>query len=84
MPLGERWDVFASLGAQMGKYDKTNASFLSMREDRLDDISIGANWQWKKQWTVRPQLAWSRNDSNIAIYSFSRVDASVTVRRDFK
>ena len=84
MPLGERWDAFASLGAQTGKYDKTNASFLSMREDRLDDISIGANWQWKKQWTVRPQLAWSRNDSNIAIYSFSRVDASVTVRRDFK
>lgn len=84
MPLGERWDIFASLGTQAGKYDKTNVSFLSMRDDRLDDISIGANWQWKKQWTVRPQLAWSRNDSNIAIYNFDRIDASVTVRKDFK
>jgi hypothetical protein len=53
------------------------------RSDRFSDLTAGANWSFAKRWTLRPQLNFSKNNSNIAIYSFIRRDASLTVRRDF-
>ena len=82
--VSENMELFASLGAQRGRYDKFNAAFMQTRIDRLDDLGVGANWHWDKLWTIRPQIAWSRNDSNIVIYGYDRVDASVTLRRDFR
>lgn len=82
--LSERAELFANLGYQSGMYDKTNAAFLRKRQDRQLDASIGTNWHWDKNWVLRPQLAYSKNLSNIAIYSFDRIDASMTIRRDFR
>jgi len=77
-------ELFASLGTLRGSYDKENAAFLRKRDDRTDDIAAGISWHPLKLWTVRPQVNWSRNKSNIVIYGYDRVDYSVTVRRDFK
>jgi hypothetical protein len=83
MALNEQWNCFASAGVQQGRYDKQNAAFLTKRNDTQDDMTLGLNWHMTKLWTLRPQVAWSRNDSNIAIYSYKRTDASVTIRRSF-
>ncbi|HEY0665531.1 MAG TPA: tetratricopeptide repeat protein [Gallionella sp.] len=82
--LGETSEFFAQVGYQVGNYDKTNAIFLRERVDRLVDATVGANWHWDKNWTVRPQLTYSKNYSNIVIYRYDRMDFSVTIRRDFK
>jgi len=81
---GTHTELFASLGLQAGVYDKTNASFLRKRKDNQLDLSVGAKWHWDKNWTLRPQLNYTRNNSNIAIYSFDRADVSLTLRRDFR
>lgn len=81
--LDDKWDFFASLGLQWGRYDKTNAAFLKDRDDKQADLTAGVNWHFDKMWTLRPQLALSRNSSNIVIYSYRRADVSVLVRRDF-
>ena len=83
MALNEEWNCFASAGVQQGRYDKQNAAFLTKRNDTQDDMTFGLNWRITKLWTLRPQVAWSRNDSNIAIYSYKRTDASITIRRNF-
>jgi len=80
---GEKTVLFANAGWQTGSYDKTNALFLLRRSDQFDDLELGANCQWDTLWTVRPQLSYSRNHSNIPIYSYTRADLSVTLRRDF-
>lgn len=80
----DNMELFASLGTQHGGYDKFNAAFMQTRIDTMDDLSAGLNWHTDKFWTIRPQVAWSRNKSNIVIYGFDRTDYSVTVRRDFK
>lgn len=82
--LNEAWDCFAGIGVQRGKYNKENVAFLTTRNDTLWDGSAGANWRWNKDWTVRPQLTVSRNQSNIPIYSFDRAEISVLLRRDFR
>ena len=83
-PIGEEVEVFASVGYQRGQYDKENLAFLVKRDDKQSDATLGANWHFAKLWTFRPQVGYSRNKSNIAIYSFDRIDASMTVRRDFR
>lgn len=80
----ERVALFASAGMQAGDYNKVNYYFLRQRNDRLFDLTLGANWHWEKLWTLRPQLSYSRNESNIAIYDYNRMDVSLTVRRDFR
>jgi hypothetical protein len=76
--------LFAYAGAQFGDYSRVNYYFQRQRNDRLYDLTTGANWRWDKFWTLRPQLSYSKNDSNIEIYSYDRIDVSLTFRRDFR
>lgn len=82
--INERTTLFATTGMQTGDYSKTNYYFLRRRHDRLNDLTMGANWKWDSRWTLRPQFSYTRNDSNIAIYGYDRKDVSLTVRRDFR
>jgi hypothetical protein len=87
--INDRSELFAGVGAQTSKYDVANASFSTptdsvIRDDRQYDGNIGINWHYDKVWTVRPQISYIRNNSNIVIYQFDRTDISVTLRRDFR
>jgi hypothetical protein len=82
--INERTTLFATTGMQDGDYSKTNYYFLRKRHDRLVDLTTGVNWRWDKLWTLRPQLNYSRNNSNIEIYGYDRTDISLTVRRDLR
>lgn len=82
--VGEKMAVFANTGYQRGRYDKDNLAFLTKRDDKQIDAALGGNWSFAKFWSLRPQISYTRNKSNIAIYSFDRIDASITVRRDFR
>ena len=89
MQLNEKTELFAGLGAQFSKYDVANAAFSSptesvVRDDKQYDANVGINWRYDKLWTLRPQIAYMRNNSNIVIYQFDRTDVSITIRRDFK
>ncbi len=82
--VSEKMTLFANAGEQLGDYSKVNPFFLTQRTDRLSNLTLGANWQWYKYWTMRPQLGYTRNNSNIVIYSYNRTDVSLTLRRDFQ
>lgn len=82
--LRDNIDLFASFGAQKGKYSKENSAFQTLRMDRQSDGVIGINWRIDKDWTLRPQVLRVRNNSNIPINEYSRTDYSITIRRDFR
>ncbi|MFA6015740.1 MAG: surface lipoprotein assembly modifier [Gallionellaceae bacterium] len=79
----ETTETFTNLGYTTGSYDKENVSFLASRSDTTLDVAAGLNWHPFKIVTIRPQVSYSNNKSNIPIYSFDRVDASLTLRLDF-
>jgi tetratricopeptide (TPR) repeat protein len=81
---GESMVLFADAGWQSGSYSRVNPFFQVQRADKFADLALGANWHWDALWSLRPQLSYTRNQSNIAIYSYNRADVSVTLRRDFK
>lgn len=49
-------------------------------KDKFAEFVVGLNWQFRKACAVRTQLAYTRNDSNIAIYDFNRSEVSTAVR----
>lgn len=82
--ISEKVSLFVNAGMQAGNYGRDNPYFLSRRTDKRYQISLGSNWQWQKYWSLRPQLDFARNISNIVLYSYNRTDVSLTLRRDFQ
>lgn len=82
--LREDVDLFGSMGWQKGAYALENAIFQLTREDRLFDATAGVVWRIDNAWSLRPQVLYIRNNSNIPIYAYNRLDYSITLRRDFR
>lgn len=82
--IGDKTTLFVNVGEQASDYSKVNFWFQRQRSDRLYDLTVGANWHWDKLWTLRPQLNYAKNNSNIIIYSYDRMGVSLAIRRDFR
>lgn len=70
-------------GAQVGKYSLVNDLFDVRREDKLYDATAGISWTFAKGWSLRPQVVYYKNDSNIPLYQYDRTDTSINLRVDF-
>ncbi|MCP4042311.1 MAG: DUF560 domain-containing protein [Gammaproteobacteria bacterium] len=81
--LTKKVGAFVSLGAQDGEYQRYNDIFGVYRQDKLYDATLGFSWSFAKHWSLRPQLAYTHNDSNIALYEYKKTDLSLNLRRDF-
>lgn len=82
--LVENLEAVGSVGFKEGGYQSRNLLILDYRRDYQYDLTLGLNWRPLQNWTVRPQLSYTHNDSNSGLNDYDRTDASVTVRRDFK
>ncbi len=60
------------------------ATEIEFGRDRLADVSVGVTWRFQPKCSMRAQWFGSRNDSNIAIYDFTRHEVSSTIRCDFQ
>lgn len=83
---GETSDLYASLGWLYRKdrsafARSTNASY---GHDHTTDFTVGWNWKPAASWTVRPQIAYIENRSNVALSEYRRTEFMVTVRHDWK
>lgn len=77
-------DVYASLTWQRSKYESRNLIFDALRRDSEYDLRLGAAWRIGPAWSLRPELAYTRNDSNVAIDKYDRYVMSLTLRRDWR
>lgn len=82
--LRENLDLFATASTQKGHFGRENATFLVLRSDEQNDIVVGLNWRFAKDWTLRPQVLQSSNKSNISIFEYKRTELSAAVRYDFR
>jgi len=74
---------FGSLGYEYRDYNGVDPLFLTNRHDNQYDVTVGVNYVFAPQWTLRPQIAYTRVLSNIELNTYNRAVASVAVRRDF-
>lgn len=81
--LTERVGTFFLGGAQRGKYKDFNIAFGDRRKDTLYDMAVGITWTFAPGWSLRPQLVYIKNDSNLAIFEYEKTDVSINLRKDF-
>ena len=75
---------FASTALQKSSYSTENLLFNTTRVDHQIDLALGLSWQITPDWLLRPQVTFTRNDSNMTINTFDRTEASIILRRDFR
>lgn len=83
--LGVSRSLSWNVASQRGNYSKTDPFFLKKRTDSRVDVTVALSQQIgsAKQWTLRPQLSWTRQSSNLAPYDFKRTEAGLSLRREF-
>lgn len=85
MTLDPKLDAYVSVGMQLRDDTKIGARKTNVYgEDQLSDITLGMKWSLDNDWSVRPQIAYIRNGSNISLYNSNRTDYSITLRKDFR
>jgi len=76
--------LLVSVGMLAADYDGT-----FFGEERSDDQlsgTLGYEWGgWRAVgWTVRGQLNYADNSSSVALYDYNRIDAGLSIRREFR
>jgi tetratricopeptide (TPR) repeat protein len=76
--------AFGSLGFvyRKDKDDYARATAVANGRDKFGEASVGILWQFQPRCAVRAQYAYTRNDSNIDIYSYNRSEVITAVRCD--
>ncbi len=77
-------DAYATLSMQQSNYKNLNMLFQETRRETQYDLGVGLNWRFRPDWLVKPQLTYTRSDSNFQIYDYDRTEFSVTLRKDFR
>ncbi len=84
--LNDRLALFNTLGFTHRKDQSAfaRATEVEFGRDRLADVTLGVNWRFQPKCMMRAQWFGSRNDSNIAIYDYTRNEVSSNIRCDFQ
>ena len=81
--FSSKWQMQASLGVELRDNDENDTAFLMKRKDHQYDASLGINYFPVQGWSIKPQISYSKNDSNIDLNSYNRTVVSVNVHKDF-
>lgn len=81
--ISEKLGAFVSAGTQRSNFHRRNTLFEKTRQDTYYSASGGLSWSFTPHWTLRPQVSWSRNNSNIPLNQYSRIDVSLNLRASF-
>ena len=86
LSLSDTSEVFGGIGllyrADRAAYARSNNA--SYGNDHMTDITIGWNWRFARNWSVRPQVTYAENRSNVPLSEYRRTEATITVRYDFR
>jgi tetratricopeptide (TPR) repeat protein len=83
VPLSARIALTGSLGIEHRNYRDTDPLFLAGRLDTQIDASLGLRFVVARGISLRPRVSYTRNDSNLALYKYERVTASLSLRGEF-
>lgn len=78
--LNPRIQLSAALSTEQREFDAPDPLFLATREDTQYDLNLGMGFRFGQHFSLRPNVSFTRNDSNIVINDFTRHTLSVDFR----
>ncbi len=82
-PISQRTALLAGASAEHREYAASDPLFLTGRRDTQLDASLGLRFIVVRAISLRPRITYTRNFSNIDLYDYSRVTASLALRAEF-
>lgn len=83
MVINYKLVAYANASYEIRDHDKRDPAFARTREDDQFDFAVGLRYLPMPGLTIRPQLSYLNNDSNIKLFDFDRTVLSVNIRKDF-
>ncbi len=83
LSFSNKWQLLTSFSFEQRNNDENDPAFLKKRIDRQYDATLGLNFIPARDWSIRPQVSYTKTDSNIGLNSFDRKIISINVRKDF-
>jgi len=68
---------------QWSRYGADDPLFLETREDHFFLVRAGLEYALTRNWSLRPEIQYTNNESSLTINDFNRWQAFVIVRNDF-
>ena len=81
--LTSKWQLQVSSSVVLRDNDEKDPIFLTKRNDRQYDALLDVNLMPAQDWSIKPQLSYCKNDSNIDLNNHYRTVISLSVRKDF-
>ncbi|HZV99799.1 MAG TPA: surface lipoprotein assembly modifier [Methylophilaceae bacterium] len=81
--LNPKTVVYGAVSYEKRDYGGDDPLFLRARNDDQYDFAIGMRYFPGYAWTIRPQISYTWNDSNIVINEYDRTVISINFRHDF-
>lgn len=78
-----RLNLSATLMHQESQYGADDPLLLVTREDRFDSLTLGATYLIDRRLSVRGEIGYVDNYSNIALYKYDRLQGLVKLRYEF-
>jgi tetratricopeptide (TPR) repeat protein len=83
-PSSAAHTLFLDAGYERRRHGGPEPFFLDTRRDEQYSLTVGLHYVPARDWRVTPQVAITRNQSNVSLFDFSRSVASVALRREFQ
>ena len=83
LSFSDKWQLSSSISVERRNNDENQPFFLKKRQDNQYDASLGLSYMPARDWSIKSQIGYTKNDSNIDLYGYERSIVSVNVRKDF-
>lgn len=83
LTLHPRVALTLRLSLSKDRYAEEDLLFLDHRSDLLGIADMQLRWLFARRWSLVGMASYTRNDSNLDIYDYDRVQASLNLRMDF-
>lgn len=81
--LTSKFSLSGAFLAQKIGYGEADSFFGKRRKDEFWSASLSSNWLFMPEWSLRADVNFIENDSNITINNYDRIEGQISVRRDF-
>lgn len=80
----EKWSAAAGISAQQSRYIGPDVLLVMKRRDRYDSADLSLSYAFNKNLSLRAELVYSDNKSNIPLYKYDRTATVFKLRYEFK
>lgn len=82
--LTPKFSLSGALLVQKIGYGEENSFFGKRRKDDFWSANLSSNWLFVENWSLRADVNFIENDSNISMNNYDRIEGQLSVRRDFQ